>query len=179
MATYEVMPRIMRKTIIGLFALCGFYLSIAVVFSSYVREEEKEQYDFRKAKWGMTGTQVRDSEYPLIIDNSPPGHQLYHDKITDKKVDIIYRFDEGNKLVSGMMVFVPENFPSITECMSSFTSVREAISRKYTPLQRQSESLGMISGEHNGLLYESPRSIILLENECQQKRRVTLIYRCR
>lgn len=116
-----------RKIVIIAIAI----IALLVVIMSYFIFFQKG-YDFRKARWGMTKAEIKQSETIAITDVDDNNMIASNVNFGDYSVNIDYQFNSG-KLASAGYIYQDSNFESeeFTDAKSTYNSFINILEKQY------------------------------------------------
>jgi len=104
------------------------FISLGIVFCLRIFAQDAS-FDFRNTKWGMTKSQVEESE-DMELYLEIESNLIYKSTIGGKKASIIYSFTNDNELYRGAYCFEEEH-TNRNDFINDFEEINKILSNKY------------------------------------------------
>jgi len=108
--------------------LIKYVVLIFLLSFVFAQQNNKEDYDFRRTKWGMSKEQVKISEKNSIIEENDE-YLAYFGKVFSKDVMIVYYF-ANSKLVRARYIFL-ESHTNKFYYLIDYKSIKDVLLNKY------------------------------------------------
>jgi hypothetical protein len=116
-----------------------------IIINKTENQKQVEQFDFRKANWGMSHQQVKDSEDKQPISQGSDRME-FPDNLLGVEANVNYFFEDG-KLIKAAYIF-EGTFSDAVEYIINFRKIKKALLDKYgSPFSDNSNELDIIEKE--------------------------------
>ena len=139
-------------------------------FGSVLIARAEEDFDFRKARWGMTIEEIQKTETAHFFEKDiKKGILIYTEKLLDEECAIVYNFKKGKLTHCNYLFFNIEDENS----KLMFNTIDKQLSKKYTKEENPSSHLKIIE------IYNNDRSHIVLASLKSEKggRNIAVTYK--
>jgi hypothetical protein len=118
------------------------FLTIAasILISSYLAGQNTGG-DFRGFKWGDSFAKVQNDEKAKFVKIDKDDLLMYQDEVAGSDFDVIYEFNDNNKLVNGAYVF-SKKYVNPQLYLQDYNKFKEILSSKYGKPSQESEVWG-------------------------------------
>lgn len=121
----------MKNLILSLLAL--------VTFSFYATAQSTET-DFRGFKWGSSFANVQSNEKSRFVSKENDDLLLYHDLLAGSDCDVVYQFNDNDKLIGGTYAF-SKTYTNPQFYVQDYNKFKELLTTKYGKPEYDREDL--------------------------------------
>ncbi len=94
--------------------------------------------DFRGFAWGSPFTQVQKNEKSKFVSNDKDDILLFQDVLAGADCDVIYQFNDNNKLVSGTYIFT-KKYSNPQLYLKDYSNFKQLLTQKYGKPKSENE----------------------------------------
>jgi hypothetical protein len=165
-------------------------MGIAIAAFNCFATAQSAEADFRGFKWGSSFANVQSGEQAKFVSKEYDDLLLYHDLLAGSDCDVIYQFNDNNKLIGGTYAFT-KKYSNPQFYVQDYNKFKQLLTTKYgTPSSEredlspnttteEKENYGQAVRDGKLVLnsvWSTNRSIIKIILETQDKQPALLIY---
>jgi hypothetical protein len=111
----------MKKLIVSIIPLLAF---------SFYASAQSAETDFRGFKWGSSFANVQSSEKARFVSKENDDLLLYHDLLAGSDCDVVYQFNDNDKLIGGTYAFT-KKYTNPQFYVQDYNKFKELLITKY------------------------------------------------
>jgi hypothetical protein len=108
----------------------SLFIVVALVIINAITTAQISTSDFRSFTWGSSLNQVIKNEKGKFIKQDKDDFLLYEDQLAGSDCEVIYQFNDNDKLVSGTYIFT-KIFPNPQLYIQTYNKFKDLLKSKY------------------------------------------------
>ena len=111
---------------------------ISLIFFSALASGQSSQSDFRNFSWGSSFSDVQNGEKATFVNKDKDDLLVYSDQVAGSDCDVLYQFNDNNKLVNGSYIFT-KKYTNPQLYIEDFNKFKNLLILKYGSPQLEKE----------------------------------------